>query len=52
MKLEPKDIIAVLIIVGIGFMKFKGFNGSLDTLIAVVVTYYFVKRNSGIDNGK
>ena len=49
---KPKDIIAILVIVFIGFGKFQGFNGSLDVVLALILGYYFVKRQNGIDNGE
>jgi len=48
---KPKDIIAFAIIVGIGFLKFNGFNGQLDAVVALVVGYYFGHRDDGTDNG-
>lgn len=50
-KVGPKDIIALTAIVLIIIMKFKGFNGSLDTALALILGYYFAHRLRGTDNG-
>ena len=51
-KLKPKDIIALTIIIGIGFMKLKGFDGYLDSVVALVIGYYFAHRKNGDDTGE
>ena len=50
-KLKPKDIVALLVIIGLILFKLTGNNGSLDVAVAVVVGYYFVKRENGQDKG-
>ena len=51
-KIKPKDIVAIITIVFIFLLKFYGFDGSLDTTLALILGYYFVKRRDGLDNGK
>lgn len=48
---KPKDIIAVLVIAFIFLFKFYGFDGALDTVLALILGYYFVKRQNSSDNG-
>lgn len=50
-KLQPKDIVAILIISGLILFKLTGHNGSLDTPAALIIGYYFAKRESGRDIG-
>ncbi len=50
-KLKPKDIVALLVIIGLILFKLTGHNGSLDTVVALIVGYYFVKRENGSDKG-
>lgn len=49
---QPKDLIAVMILLIFAAMKIKGMNGGLDSLIALIIGYYFGHRKAGIDNGK
>jgi len=51
-KFKPKDIVAFLTIIFIFVLKLKGMNGSLDPVLALILGYYFVKRQNGLDNGK
>ncbi|MEK7578684.1 MAG: hypothetical protein AAB456_03140, partial [Patescibacteria group bacterium] len=51
-RFHPKDIIAVIVLVGVGYFKMKGINGGLDTAAALILGYYFGHRISGVDNGK
>ena len=48
---QPKDIIAIITILGIGILKLKGFNGTLDTIVALILGYYFAHRENGTDKG-
>jgi len=48
---KPKDIIAFLALGFILTMKLKGFNGGLDTAIALILGYYFAHRQRGDDKG-
>lgn len=47
----PKDVVAIIVIVGIIALKFKGLNGGLDTTGALILGYYFAHRKTGTDNG-
>lgn len=49
--LKPKDIVALLIITALILFKLTGHNGSLDTPVALIIGYYFVKRETGEDKG-
>ena len=49
---KPKDIIAIIVILGLGYLKLKGIDGNIDTVLALILGYYFVKRQNGADNGK
>lgn len=49
--LRPKDIIAIIIIVGVVVMKFYGIDSGLNGAIGMMMGYYFVKRESGQDIG-
>ena len=51
-KFKPKDVIAGLTIVFIFLLKLKGFNSTLDPVLALILGYYFVKRENGLDNGE
>ena len=48
---KAKDIIALVVIVGIIVLKLTDHNGALDTAAALVLGYYFVKRENGTDKG-
>ena len=50
-KFRPKDFIALVTLVGIFGLKLAGIDGALDTTAALILGYYFVKRESKIDNG-
>lgn len=47
----PKDIIAVVVIVGLIIFKLTGHNGSLDTAFALIIGYYFAHRADKVDPG-
>ena len=49
--IQPKDIIAIVILVGIGVLKAQGVDGNIDVVLALIVGYYFGHRKSGVDNG-
>ena len=49
---KPKDIVAVFIIGVLALMKLKGIDNEFDTLVALIIGYYFAKRRNGEDNGK
>ena len=48
---KPKDVVAVLLILGLIAFKLTGHNGSLDLAVAVIVGYYFARRQDGTDTG-
>lgn len=50
-KIKPKDVVAILTLVFAFLFKLKGFDGSLDSIITLVLGYYFVKRADGYDKG-
>lgn len=50
--IKPKDIIALVVLVGIGVLKYLGMNGELDVVLALIVGYYFGHRRSKVDNGE
>ena len=50
-KLQPKDIVALTTLFGIGILKFKGFDGTLDAAAALILGYYFAHRENGSDKG-
>lgn len=52
MKIQPKDIIAFIVLIGIGFLKIKGIDGSLDAAAGLILGYYFVKRVENKDIGQ
>lgn len=49
--LGAKDIVAIVVIVGIMALRLKGVNGSLDSPIALILGYYFAHRANGVDKG-
>ncbi len=49
--LKPKDLVAVVALIVIVVLKLNGFDGALDSLIALIVGYYFGHRQNGIDTG-
>ena len=49
---KPKDLIALLVVAGIIYMKTVNINGGLDTAGALILGYYFAHRKNGTDNGK
>ena len=48
---KPKDIIALVVLVSILWLKAKGLDGQMDTITGLILGYYFVKRESGQDKG-
>lgn len=49
--LQPKDIIAILVLISVVFLLFNKIDGPLTSLIPLVVGYYFGHRKSGNDSG-
>ena len=50
-KIQPKDIVACLTLAFIFAFKAYGFDGALDSVLAMILSYYFVKRQYGQDKG-
>jgi len=50
-KLQPKDIIALVLILAFSVFKLSGNNGTLDPVVMLLVGYYFAKRTNGEDSG-
>lgn len=50
-QVKPKDIIALVTLVGIGVLKFQGMDGQLDIAGALILGYYFAHRQNGSDKG-
>lgn len=51
MKLQAKDVVAILVILCFVFLKYAGINSEIDTTIILILGYYFVKRQEGKDDG-
>lgn len=51
-KIQPKDLIAIIVVVMIGILRMKGVNGTLDAPIALILGYYFAHRKDGVDKGQ
>lgn len=49
---KPKDIIALVTIIGILLLKFHKVDSGLDAAAALIIGYYFAKRSNGSDNGR
>jgi len=45
-KIQPRDIVALVVIAGGLALKFTGADGTVGTLITAIVFYYFGKRMS------
>ena len=43
-KVQPRDIIAVIILLALFTCKLLGLNGTIDAAIALIIGYYFSKR--------
>lgn len=48
-RINTRDFIAVLIICGLIVFKLTGHNGTLDTAVAVILGYYFGRRDDIIN---
>ena len=49
---KPKDLIAIILILGLILFKMTGHNGSLDIPVAMILGYYFAKRKNREDIGE
>lgn len=43
-RIEPKDIVAFAVIIAVVIFKVTGHNGSLDVALAIIIGYYFARR--------
>jgi len=50
--LQPKDLIAVILILCYVFLQVNGMGDKLNDLLAVLIGYYFGLRKTGHDTGK
>lgn len=50
-KLHPKDVVAIVALVGIFLLKMTGHNGGLDIAGSLILGYYFGHRQSKVDPG-
>ena len=51
-KLEPIDLIAIIVLVGGLYLKLKGCDGVVGSLITAIVFYYFGKKGAAIIDAK
>ena len=49
--LQPKDLIALLMIAGIIVLKVTKVDTGFDTYAALIIGYYFGQRHTGDDTG-
>jgi len=49
---KPKDLVALIVLVGIGLLKWQHIDGQLDIAAALILGYYFAHRKDGIDKGQ
>ena len=52
MKIYSRDIIAIILLLGGFFLIFKGFDGFITAMMALVIGYYFSKRVYEEANGE
>lgn len=48
---KPKDIVAIITLIGIFILKCQNLDGELSTAGALILGYYFAHRKNGSDNG-
>jgi len=48
---QPKDVLALCLIVGFLALRLTGTNGTLDAPIGLIIGYYFAHRANGTDPG-
>lgn len=48
---QPKDFIAIISLITMLILKFRGADGQVDIAIALILGYYFAHRADGIDKG-
>ncbi len=44
MKIYPRDIIAIFVLTGCGFLIYKGIDSFVTGITALIIGYYFSKR--------
>lgn len=44
-RFTPKDAVAILVILILAIFKLTGHNGSLDVAVAIIIGYYFARRD-------
>lgn len=44
-RLKSKDIVAFTALLVTGTLKLNGYNGEIDSILALIVGYYFARRN-------
>ena len=49
---KPKDVIAALVVVSFAVLRYNGVDNGFDAPLALILGYYFVKRENGQDHGK
>lgn len=47
-KFTPRDLVAIIIVVGGLWLKFSGADGLVGTMLTAIVFYYFGKRLSDV----
>jgi len=50
--LKAKDIVAIVALAFIFGFKYLGFDGVLDSMIALILGYYFAHRAMKLDGGE
>ena len=43
-KIYPRDIIAVIVLIGCGFLLYKGIDSFVTAAATLIIGYYFSKR--------
>lgn len=51
LKFKPKDVVALASLTFIFLFKYLGFDGALDSMIALILGYYFAHRAVNVDSG-
>ncbi len=45
-KVEPADIIALVVIVGVLFLNWRGIQTMLSSSVLIIIGYYFAKKSN------
>ena len=43
-RLQPADVIAIVVIIGGFILKFNGYNGTVGSILVTIVSFYFGKK--------